>query len=100
MSNGPARPIRVVLFGGAYLDPPAMRFALALESHPAIDLAGVLCQAPAAGWTFRLRERWRRRGPLAIVVLLREGLGTTVRALTRPRAALADHALAQTVFQV
>ena len=95
MSTGQARPIRVVLFGGAYLDPPAMRFALALEANPAIDLAGVLCQAPAAGWKFRLRERWRRRGPLALAVLLREGLGTVGRAMARPRATLADRALAR-----
>jgi folate-dependent phosphoribosylglycinamide formyltransferase PurN len=95
VSNGPVRPIRVVLFGGAYLDPPAMRFALALERHPAIDLAGVLCQAPEGGWKFRLRERWKRRGPLALAVLLREGLGTAGRAMTRPRAALADRALAR-----
>jgi folate-dependent phosphoribosylglycinamide formyltransferase PurN len=89
------RRIRIVLFGGAYLDPPALRFALTLEAHPAIELVGVLCQAPAAGWRFRFRERWKRRGPLALGVLLREALVAAGRLLSAPRASLARRAQAR-----
>lgn len=95
MSGGLGRPIRVVVFSGAYLDPPALRFALALEAHPGVELLGVLCQAPAAGWRFRLRERWRRRGVLAAGVLLRDALAAIGRFLDSPRAALARRDIAR-----
>ena len=89
------RPIRVVLFSGAYLDPPALRFALALETHPSVELVAVLCQAGAAGWRSRLRERWKRRGVLALSVVLRDLLGATSRFLRDPRGSLARRALAR-----
>jgi folate-dependent phosphoribosylglycinamide formyltransferase PurN len=95
MTEAPVRPIRVVLFSGAYLDPPALRFALALEAHTSIDLVAVLCQAPAAGWRYRLRERWQRRGIFAFGVLLRDGFGAAGRLLFDPRATLAARAAAR-----
>jgi folate-dependent phosphoribosylglycinamide formyltransferase PurN len=84
--------IRVVLFSGRFLDPPAMRFALALEAHPCIDLLAILCEAQGEGWRFRLRERWKRRGVLAPFVMLREFLGTAAHALRAPREAIVRQA--------
>jgi folate-dependent phosphoribosylglycinamide formyltransferase PurN len=88
------RPIRVVLISGAYLDPPALRFALELEDHPAVHLAGILCQASGTGWWFRLRERWQRRGLPAVGVELREALSAAVRLARSPAHALARRAAA------
>ena len=95
MSAGLGRRIRVALFSGAYLDPPALRFALALEAHPLVELVGILCQASAAGWRFRLRERWQRRGVLAAGVLLRDALAAMGRLLDSPREALARRSIAR-----
>jgi hypothetical protein len=95
VSREPGRPIRVVLYSGAYLDPPALRFTLALEAHPSVELVAVLCQAPAAGWRYRFRERWKRRGVLAVSVVLRDFLGETSRFLRDPRQSLAWRALAR-----
>jgi glycosyltransferase involved in cell wall biosynthesis/folate-dependent phosphoribosylglycinamide formyltransferase PurN len=78
------RPIRVILISGAYLDFPALRFALALDSHPDIELLGVLCEAPASGWRYRLYERWKRRGATAIVAVLRDAGAAMARALLDP----------------
>ena len=97
MTDSLHRPIRVVLFSGQYLDPPALRFALELEAHPSVELVAVLCQAPGKGWRHRLRERWKRRGILAPLVVLREYLGTVARALCAPRAAVARHAVSKSV---
>lgn len=88
MSLTAERPIRVVLFGGAYLDGPAKHFALCLEADPRIDLVGVLCQAPAAGPAYRWRELWRRRGVFALGVVWRNALAAACRRLADPRLAL------------
>jgi glycosyltransferase involved in cell wall biosynthesis/folate-dependent phosphoribosylglycinamide formyltransferase PurN len=82
------RPIRVILFSGAYLDFPALQFALALDSHPDIRLLGVLCEAPATGWRYRLYERWKRRGAMAVVAVLRDAGAALVRVLRDPAGAL------------
>jgi folate-dependent phosphoribosylglycinamide formyltransferase PurN len=89
------RPIRVVLFSGAYLDGPALSFAAALEAHPSVELLEVLCQAPAAGWQYRLRELWRRRGIFAATVVLRDTLGAALQFLQYPRRALARRHVAR-----
>ena len=95
MTAHPHRPIRVVLFGGPYLDPPATRFVLALEADPRIELVGVLCQAPAAGLGHRWRELWRRRGLFAFGVLLRDALSAAGRWLASPRRAREGRRLAR-----
>jgi hypothetical protein len=89
------RPIRIILLSGAYLDPPALRFALALEEHPDIELLEVLCQAPAAGWRFRMRELWQRRGVFAITVVLRDLLGAGIRFIRDPRVTWRQRRLAR-----
>jgi folate-dependent phosphoribosylglycinamide formyltransferase PurN len=88
------RPIRVVQFSGAYLDAPALRFALMLEQDPGIELVGVLCQAPAGGRRLRLAELWRRRGILSVVVALRSLTSAALRFLCAPREFVAARAQA------
>lgn len=95
MTADTSRPTRVVMFGGPYLDPPALRFAAALEAHPAVELVAILCQATDKGWVFRLRERWRRRGVFAPLVAVREWLGSAARALASPREAIARRAMSR-----
>jgi folate-dependent phosphoribosylglycinamide formyltransferase PurN len=97
MSAPLERPLRVVLFGGTYLDPPALRFAVLLDEHPAIELVEVLCQAEGAGWRFRVTELLRRRRLFALPVLAREMAGTIGRWLHAPRASLALRAAARRV---
>lgn len=95
MSVALDRPIRVVLISGAYLDPPALRFALALEHDAAVELVGILCQAPAAGRWYRFRERLQRRGPLAVAVELREAVSAAGRFLRSPGEAVSRRAAAR-----
>ena len=95
MSGSPERPIRVVLFGGPYLDAPATRFALALQADPRIDLVGVLCQAPAASRGHRWRDLWRRRGLFAFGVALRNAVSAACRLLTNPALAREEQRLAR-----
>lgn len=97
MSAGLRRPIRVVLFSGAYLDGPALSFAAALEAHPSVELLEVLCQAPAAGWQYRFRELWKRRGILTATVVFRDSLGAALRFLRDPRGALARRRVARQI---
>ena len=97
MTGDARRPTRVVMFGGPYLDPPALRFAMALEAHPAVELVAILCQATDTGWRFRLRERWRRRGFFAPLVAMREWLGSAARALASPREAMSRRAMSKRV---
>jgi methionyl-tRNA formyltransferase len=54
----------------------------------------VLCEGPGPGLRYRLANLWRRRGPMALVVLGIERLSALRRWLRDPRAArtLGDHA--------
>jgi hypothetical protein len=63
----------VVLFGGAYLQPGAQRFLVLIAEHPEMELIGGFCEGPGQGWSYRLTNVWRRRGLLALPVLLIEG---------------------------
>lgn len=97
MSAGLRRPIRVVLFSGAYLDGPAFSFAAALEAHPSVELLEVLCQAPEAGWQYRFRELWKRRGIVAATVVFRDSVGAALRFLRDPRGTLARRRVARQI---
>jgi methionyl-tRNA formyltransferase len=81
------RPIRVVLFGGPYLHPAAVEFLARLEQHPDIELKLVLCEGPGPGMRHRLANLWRRRGAMALVVLVMERLAGARRWLRDPRTA-------------
>jgi hypothetical protein len=83
------RPIRVVFFGGAYLQPGAQRFVAMLEAHPEIELVLGLCESPGFGLRHRLANVWRRRGLLAIPVLVSDIVGSCASFLRHPRRALA-----------
>ena len=87
MSGALERPIRVVFFGGPYLQPSAVRFAAMLDEHPEIDLVLGLCQGEGAGTKHRLRNLWRRRGLAAVPVLALEITAALWRLARHPRDA-------------
>ncbi len=68
-------PIRVVFFGGAYLQPGAQHFVALLNAHPEIELVLGLCEGEGAGLLHRWRNLWRRRGLMAFPLLLLEKRG-------------------------
>jgi folate-dependent phosphoribosylglycinamide formyltransferase PurN len=77
-------PIRVVLFGGAYLQPGAQRFLVLIAEHPEMELVGGFCEGEGQGWRYRLTNVWRRRGFFALPVLLLEGFDWLRRFLRNP----------------
>jgi len=85
MSNDLGRPIRVVYFGGPYLQPGAVRFAALLESNPEIDLVLGLREGEGDGFRHRWRNLWRRRGPFAVVVLALDVTSQAWEFLRAPR---------------
>ncbi len=76
--------IRVVLFGGAYLQPGAQRFLVLIAEHPEMELIGGFCEGQGQGWRYRLGNLRRRRGFFALPVLLVEGLDWLRRFLRNP----------------
>jgi folate-dependent phosphoribosylglycinamide formyltransferase PurN len=63
------RPIRVVFFGGTFLEYSALRFLSMLITHPEVDFVGGVCQSAGFGLRNRVRETVHRRGPMAPVSL-------------------------------
>jgi folate-dependent phosphoribosylglycinamide formyltransferase PurN len=90
MSAQLAGPIRIVYFAGPYLEPAARRFIAMLERHPEVDLVLGLCEGEGEGFLHRLRNLWRRRGPLAFAVLALEWLEAATGFLRAPRETLRD----------
>jgi folate-dependent phosphoribosylglycinamide formyltransferase PurN len=88
MNQNPERPIRVVMFGGPYLESSALRFAVMLAEHPDIELLAGLCQGKGAGMRHRLANLWHRRGALALPVLMLEAGGALLRLARQPRDAI------------
>lgn len=66
------RPIRVVVFPGAFRDPMVEELCLRLEAHPEVELVGGVRQTPGLSWRRYVANLWRRRGPLAGPILLRD----------------------------
>jgi folate-dependent phosphoribosylglycinamide formyltransferase PurN len=65
------RPIRVVMFGsGPSLTHEARRFLARLEKHPEIELLGAFCQADTGSRLAFVKDLWRRRGVLALPLLV------------------------------
>jgi folate-dependent phosphoribosylglycinamide formyltransferase PurN len=82
------RPIRVVFFGGGpQLERGARRFLERLESHPDIDLVGAYCQSEGRSIEFVVRDLWRRRGALALPLLVAWAGSEALSALRDPRGA-------------
>ncbi|MGB5133212.1 MAG: formyltransferase family protein [Steroidobacteraceae bacterium] len=84
-----SRPIRVVFFGGAYLQPGAERFVAMLEANPEIELVLGLCEGSGSGLRHRIVNLWRRRGLFAIPVLASDVVGGVLHVLRQPRQWLA-----------
>jgi folate-dependent phosphoribosylglycinamide formyltransferase PurN len=80
--GGMDRPIRVVFFGGAFLEHAALRFLSALTTHPEIELSGGICQSAGFGWMHRVHDTVRRRGamaPVALAIHAAQSLGSVLR---------------------
>jgi len=80
---GMDRPIRVVYFGGAFLEYSAVSFLSALATHPQVEFVGGVCQSAGFGLPERIRETARRRGamaPFALASHLVEAVGPLLRA--------------------
>jgi hypothetical protein len=89
---------RVVVFtGGPVLDDQVLRFVSRIEDEPAIDLVGIVSQSPIRGIRGIIIDLWRRRGLLALPILLRNGLATIMNTLFRPVAALDRRRLSNAV---
>jgi folate-dependent phosphoribosylglycinamide formyltransferase PurN len=82
------RPIRVVVFGGAYLEAAAREFLARLDEHPEIELLSVICQSPGFGVWHTVNNIVRRRRLLSPIVLGIYAVQTAVRLGRRPRAEL------------
>jgi folate-dependent phosphoribosylglycinamide formyltransferase PurN len=80
------RPIRVVLFGsGPQLNRDVEEFLLRLDEHPEIELLAVICQASSRSWFGVVKDLWKRRGILALPLLISRLLGNARQALRRSR---------------
>lgn len=82
------RPIRVVFFGGAYLEPTAVDLLTQLDEHSEVEFVGGFCQSQG----FQLRKRvvsvLRRRGLVAPAVLTVTLAQAVLRFVRHPRAEL------------
>lgn len=94
------RPIRVVVFtSGPVLQRGSLQFLDRLEQHPQIELLACLAQSKQCARRAAYVELWRRRGVLAVPILLAEWVNAAwcffryfrrERELQRRLAALAD----------
>ncbi len=84
------RPIRVVMFGsGPVLTHDARRFLCRLEAEPEIELLGAFCQASSSSLWAVAEDLWRRRGILALPLLIARIGNGVFRFLQAPRRELA-----------
>lgn len=81
-----SRPIRIIVFASPFPLAAEWRFLARVEAHPDLELVGVLCRGTAAGRAARGADLWRRRGLLAVPLLVRD----TLRALRTSEAPPAD----------
>lgn len=84
-----ARPIRVVLFGGAFFEPLALRFIATLEEHSDIELVGGFCQSRGFDLRHRIADVASRRKILAPAVLGIQAAHSALRFVRHPRAEFA-----------
>ena len=78
----------VVFTGGPVLDDQVLRFVSRIEDEPAIDLVGIVSQSPVRGIRGVIVDLWRRRGIVALPILLRNGLAAMINTLFRPAVTL------------
>jgi hypothetical protein len=85
----PNQPIRVVMFGsGPRLTHDAKQFLCRLAAHPDITFLGAFCQSEGQTLGAIAKDLWRRRGVLALPLLLVWIGGEMGRFLLQPRAEL------------
>jgi len=84
------RPIRVVFFGGADLEPGARQFIALIESNPEIEFVLGLCEGRGGSFA----DLWRRRGFLALPVRGKVMLGECLAFLRAPREWLSRRRIA------
>jgi len=81
------QPIRVVMFGsGPRLTRDAKQFLCYLEAHPEITFLGAFCQSEAQTLGAIAKDLWRRRGWLALPLLLAWLSSDIGRFLVQPGA--------------
>jgi methionyl-tRNA formyltransferase len=79
------RPTRVVVFGGGPVpEYGAREFICRLDEHPDIALVGVFCQSKAQTFAEVVLDTVRRRGALAVPLLLVQGAGAAARLVAHP----------------
>jgi len=81
--------IRVVLFGGSYLEAGAERFVVMLAEHPEIELAGGFFQSRGMDARSRFRDLWTRRRWIALPVAVKDMLVSLAHASLQPATARA-----------
>ena len=88
MKLGPTdgdRPLRVVvLTGGPALDPAVRTFVDRLERHGEVVLAALFCETGRSGFGGVWPDLWRRRGVLALPLLLERAWNGARRVLAAP----------------
>jgi hypothetical protein len=82
------RPLRVLLFGGAFFEPAALELIARLDEHPEVEFLGGVCQSAGFGLRHTAADVVRRRGLLAPAVLGIFAAQSAVRFVRHPRAAL------------
>jgi folate-dependent phosphoribosylglycinamide formyltransferase PurN len=82
------RPIRVVVFGGAFFEPAALEFLALLDEHPEVEFAGGFSQSRGFGLLARVMDVIQRRRLLAPAVLCLDAARAALQFAIRPRAQL------------
>lgn len=82
------RPIRVVVFGGAFLERAALELLARLDEHPEIDLVGGVCQSRGFAFHHSVADVIRRRRVMAVLVLGVYAAQAALRVARHPRAEL------------
>jgi folate-dependent phosphoribosylglycinamide formyltransferase PurN len=97
MTQDLGRPIRVVFFGGAYLEPTAIDLLTRFDRHPEVELTGGFCHSQGFQLRRRVASVFRRRGLVAPGVLAAVVALALLRFVRRPRYELAVRRRARNV---
>jgi hypothetical protein len=84
-SQALGRPIRVVVFGGAFFERAALEFVALLDDHPEVELLGGFCQSRGFGPRAQATDVLKRRHLLGLPILCLHALQAALRLAWRPR---------------